>query len=342
LKPQKKLNPNAKFAALVQNPNTYPWQGQLKLYDRWNLSEVFRAILETDTVLFGGGGLFQDTTSLRSLLYYCMIILGAWLLGRPIKVLGIGIGPLKGKLSKGLIRMLFKKMDLVVLRDSESKHHIEGVKLSSPLKILTDTTLLHKFPGPNREKKQTLKRVAWIIRDFPNSKIRESLMQSVAEGILTLTYRWNIVPLIWAFQGRSDRRFVDQLKKRLTKSGYKRIDTNFYEGTNLTDTLKSLSKMDFIFSARYHGVVSAVHMGVPVAGYDVDPKIVQFLKEVTPQEYQSKNVIQWGTLPSKNQDWTQYDQLWRDRQILSKKLRENIYAIRKKVHNEWEESMKNL
>src|SRR6185437_3921635 len=42
--------------------------------DRWNTREVRAAIERTDLLVSGGGGLLQNATSLRSLLYYVGIV----------------------------------------------------------------------------------------------------------------------------------------------------------------------------------------------------------------------------------------------------------------------------
>ena len=43
--------------------------------NRWRIGDVYRLLKRSRTLLLGGGGLFQDTTSIRSCLYYWGVVL---------------------------------------------------------------------------------------------------------------------------------------------------------------------------------------------------------------------------------------------------------------------------
>ena len=57
-------------------------------------TEVIQAIWRADKVVFGGGSLFQDVTSKRSLLFYLSLVLLARFFRKEILFLGQGLGPL--------------------------------------------------------------------------------------------------------------------------------------------------------------------------------------------------------------------------------------------------------
>ena len=61
---------------------------------RMDLARVNAAIGRADVVLSGGGGLLQNVTSLRSLLYYAGVIRSAIRAGKPTMVFAQSIGPL--------------------------------------------------------------------------------------------------------------------------------------------------------------------------------------------------------------------------------------------------------
>ena len=50
--------------------NTY----KVNAINRWKLNEIYKELLKCDGLISGGGSLFQDVTSSRSILYYTGII----------------------------------------------------------------------------------------------------------------------------------------------------------------------------------------------------------------------------------------------------------------------------
>ena len=55
---------------------------------------------------FGGGSLLQDSTSVRSLVYYLVLIVVARLQGRVVILWGQGLGPLRRPLSRLMVRLV--------------------------------------------------------------------------------------------------------------------------------------------------------------------------------------------------------------------------------------------
>jgi len=69
-------------------------------YDRWKLGEIRRAMKDSNSMLLGGGGLFQDRTSLRSCFYYWSLIRMArissvkcWAVGQSLGPFNTTLGP---------------------------------------------------------------------------------------------------------------------------------------------------------------------------------------------------------------------------------------------------------
>jgi polysaccharide pyruvyl transferase CsaB len=72
--------------------------------NRWDLRAVFTALRESRTLLLGGGGLFQDSTSFRSPVYYWSLVRMAKLVDCLPWCFGQSVGPLNGKLARVLAR----------------------------------------------------------------------------------------------------------------------------------------------------------------------------------------------------------------------------------------------
>lgn len=84
--------------------------------------------LNVDCIVYGGGGLFQNVTSFRSLLWYCMWAFLARLFGKPYGLLGQGIGPVTGWFSTMLLDSVLKHAAFITVRDERSLERVERVR----------------------------------------------------------------------------------------------------------------------------------------------------------------------------------------------------------------------
>lgn len=88
--------------------------------DRTDLGAVMAALGGCDALVFGGGSLLQDSTSFLSLVYYACLVLLARSLGKPVLLWGQGLGPLRRRRSRWLVRGLLPAISRVSWRDQAS------------------------------------------------------------------------------------------------------------------------------------------------------------------------------------------------------------------------------
>lgn len=87
---------------------------------RMDLSRVRGAIERADVVLSGGGGLLQNVTSLRSLLYYAGVIRSAVKAGKATMIFAQSVGPLDFW-GRTIVRSFCKGVAAATVRDSRSR-----------------------------------------------------------------------------------------------------------------------------------------------------------------------------------------------------------------------------
>ena len=85
--------------------------------NRRSLFSMISAILWSDYIIFGGGGIFQNQTSRLSPFYYAAIIMASLILRRPYGLMGQSIGPLFGRFTTWMIQFLLKRASLCAFRD---------------------------------------------------------------------------------------------------------------------------------------------------------------------------------------------------------------------------------
>ena len=95
--------------------------------NRWHYGEVVRALRQSESLLLGGGGLFQDTTSVKSCVWYWGIVRLARLLGCKVWALGQSVGPLRTRAGRKFAGNALRACDVVHVRDEASLNLAESL-----------------------------------------------------------------------------------------------------------------------------------------------------------------------------------------------------------------------
>lgn len=116
--------PGAVIDVLSQTPEETARDFQVEATPRMDLSAVKHAIERADIVLSGGGGLLQNATSLKSLLYYAGIVRTAIHAGRKTMIFAQSIGPLDF-IGRQTVRECCKGLQAATVRDERSRSLLE-------------------------------------------------------------------------------------------------------------------------------------------------------------------------------------------------------------------------
>lgn len=109
-----------KIIVLSNRPNETSESFHVDSVNRWKIGEVIHAFMNSDSLILGGGGLFQDSTSVKSCVWYWGIVRLARLFGCKVIALGQSFGPLKSKLSLRLTRNALNSCSKIHVRDEPS------------------------------------------------------------------------------------------------------------------------------------------------------------------------------------------------------------------------------
>lgn len=85
------------------------------------LPALCRAVRQSDLVLVGGGGLFQDDDSLVKMPYWAVRVALARVLNRRVVGYALGVGPLTHRVSRVFARLAFACMDVISVRDDAAR-----------------------------------------------------------------------------------------------------------------------------------------------------------------------------------------------------------------------------
>ena len=223
--------------------------------------DVGRALLRSDLLLSGGGGLLQDRTSSRTLTYYLAIIRLAKMLGKRVFVFNQSVGPLSDAGRRQVQRGL-QGVDVIV-RDRGSLELLTGLGVRS--RLGGDPALLLR-PSAGLERDLSTVVIA------PRGDVTASLAP-LREVTALLRARGRRVIALSFMPGHDDEAAqslgADEVLS--TRDPQQALDT--------------IAGSGFVIGVRLHAVILAAAAGVPFAGVAYDPKVQGFCDDAGAQVY---------------------------------------------------------
>ncbi len=212
---------------------------------------LMRALMRSQVLLSGGGGLLQDKTSARNLSYYLGVIRLARLLGKRAVVFNQSIGPLSDA-GRQRVRTALRGVRAVV-RDRASQQLLAGLGITAelggdPALLLTPSPGLARDPdlvvlAPRGDEHEATTRLARL-----SARLR-------AEG-----RRVEALSFMPSVDDEAAHRVADHVMS--TTEPQRALDT--------------IASAGFVVGVRLHAVILAAAAGTPFAGISYDPKVQGF------------------------------------------------------------------
>lgn len=258
------------IAMLSGNPEETFKTHHVTSFDRWNALTVLKALLSSETLLMGGGGIFQDTTSIRSPWYYWGIMRAARLCGCRVWAVGQSVGPLNRRGSRLAARSAYRCCSIVSVRDKSSADFLKGNC------ILSDDLVL----AVPRRKTSDLQPEYFLIN---LRRTKSGLEYKAAEAAAALRMPAGIKRVGIAFD-RDDEVFM----KELSDDGIISFDEFF---TPQIGNLREIfSKASGAFGMRLHFGVLCLRYEVPCTLVPYAPKVADFASRWGAEVWQSGEI----------------------------------------------------
>lgn len=244
--------------------------------NRKDMKAVKAAIEQSDALVFPGGSIFQDVTSVRSVAYYSNLVRMAKKAGKKVFMLGQGVGPLNRFAGKRMALGAFESADLVVVRDEESGRELVKLGYRSHVHVSADMAFLMKTQeraeGESNFGAGGMRSIGIAPRII--GKDRKAAIQLFGDAAKAL-YQKGYVPVLIAMDREQDRQLIVDISKT---QGGKIPDLKDVDNPK---TLRMrLARLDAVIAVRLHAGILAVSAGVPTFLVDYDPKVAAFANSI--------------------------------------------------------------
>ncbi len=248
------------IVVLSSNPNATETLHNVKAVHRYK--SLFSAVYNCDAVISGGGGLLQNKTSNRSLLYYLAVLRLAKLLRKNTFVFGQSIGPLNDQ-GKAWLKASLKGVNIAV-RDKTSQDLLHSLNI--PSECFADCALLLNAKA-NTEISNLKHKTIMLIPRGGYPQLEAGLIK-IAEHLQNRSE--NVVAL--SIQKDEDQATIDKLQEIIPT-------LKVYEATTPDEVIEAIQQASLVISIRLHGLILSAVAKTPYMGIVYDPKVAAFLAE---------------------------------------------------------------
>ena len=278
----RKAHSDVDIVVLSADPSKTERDHGVKAVDRSNLLQIFSAVKDCDMLISGGGGLFQDVTSISSLWYYSGIIIIGFLLKKPVFAYAQGIGPVKWSFDKKLLRYIINRVYKISVRDEKSRLELRNLGITREVSCTADPAFLIDLAS----KEESLEILA------RESGIKETGRPKIG---FTVRSRGKEPDISTIFAEVADRAFeelgadivffplhygkdIELAEEIAGKMKHKPI---IIRGSYPPSQLAGLyGVMDLNLGVRLHGLIFSLMNNVPMVAVSYDPKVDSFMDSV--------------------------------------------------------------
>ncbi|MBM5795901.1 MAG: polysaccharide pyruvyl transferase CsaB [Cyanobacteria bacterium M_surface_7_m2_037] len=233
--------------------------------NRRSLRAVLKALRQCRALVLGGGSLLQDSTSFRSLLYYAALITAARLQGKPVLLWAQGLGPLRRRRSRALVRVLLPLASGITWRDSSSAQLARQLGVAAP----HGTDAVWSLPRQHWLGLGGPIVVCWRPTPHLQGEAWKPYLQAL-EDLAEQTER----EVIWLpFHRDQDQRLFDQLQQQGLVGDALVRRSRVVEAVTPSEAMALFRSASLVLAMRLHALILAALAGSPVSALSYDPKV---------------------------------------------------------------------
>lgn len=263
--------PKLRLTIMTATPEETSVRYKVATIYRFNWFKIWFAFRKANFLIGGGGSLFQDQTSFRSLLYYVVLLFLAKWNRLKIILYGQGFGPFRSRCSKDLARRALSLCRGITIRDRLAVIALMNLEARPGEVYLTAEPLLALPAQPEDE----------VIRYWQSKKGENSgrRIGVILKYDLYPPAKWEIMLTELKRRHHLDIFLImlDIVDRTHSVELATRLDGDLLAVTEDWEQFQRIvGGLELVLSARLHGLVAAATQAVPCLGLASDPKIDGF------------------------------------------------------------------
>jgi len=271
------LELNTEVEAVSKDPAATKRLHNVPAVHHYDYAGVCQALLRSDALIFGGGGLLQDGTSALSLPYHLSRIMLAKALRVPFIGLGLGVGPIRLRASPSMLKFALRGHHGLTVRDEASAKLLRKYGISD-VRVTADTVFsLNPPTAPARDQ------INLALRSYRHGLIPERyrlnsgddrLESTLARALDDVARRTRLHLRFLAFEGRRDELFNRRVAAQMATK-----DVSF-ASLHLGNVMEEMGRARLTIAMRYHGGVTSIVAERPVVLIGYAPKVAALAREL--------------------------------------------------------------
>ncbi|MBX9949374.1 MAG: polysaccharide pyruvyl transferase CsaB [Candidatus Obscuribacterales bacterium] len=271
-----------KIVVLSNAPETHREIYGVEAVSRWKAASLLKLLPKAKLFISGGGGLFQDTKSPGSTIYYGGQIALARAFGAHPIIFAQGLGPLDSETGKVATRLAAKLSQDITVRDKASLAMLENWKIKAELTAdpvwTLDETALPEGVGRQIDKLRNGNRliVGLSLRNSHNfSEGRRAILLSVLLKTLPKDAALVLLPL----QKEQDLPQLEPFLEAWKQAGRQGMVLDTKDLKRPSQWVSLMRHLDLVVAMRLHALIFALKEGIPVLGLTYDAKVEHVLRQ---------------------------------------------------------------
>jgi polysaccharide pyruvyl transferase CsaB len=242
---------------------------------RRDMKAVADAIGKCDALVFPGGSIFQDATSVMSVKYYSDLVSAAKKAGKKVLLLGQGVGPLTSFFGKRMAAGAFNSADVISVRDPQSMQALKDLGVKKAPRVAADGAFL--LPTPREEAEEMSFGVGGMktVAIAPRPLDKKADVSTLFGEFCRLLYQSGAMPVLLEMDREEDGPLIEEIHKK--QGG--RIPQIRKLQTPM-QVQQRIRRMDAVVALRLHAGILAATVGVPPFMISYDPKVSAFARQL--------------------------------------------------------------
>lgn len=242
---------------------------------RADFAAVRRAIGRADVVVSGGGGLLQNATSLRSLMYYAGIIRIAVRAKKPTMIFAQSIGPLDFW-GKAVVRQFCRGIARATVRDERSRTLLTPLVAGTVVERTADPVFLFA-PGEtplDLDAEGLGASDPLVVVSVRRWQGAERTAAALATAVDRLADAYGARVAFLPLGGASDAEVSTVVIRRCRSSPV------LLPSYSLPQAAQVIGRARLVIGMRLHALIIAARLGVPFTALPYDPKVSALLEDL--------------------------------------------------------------